>query len=579
MDDLKAPIPESVLPRPKPKRHNEWLIIGGVVAALIVIALIFGGGLFFSSTPDSAPDAAEIAAQTPKSTTPPDLMPQLEPVSESAPEEDPSPVIDDDGKTLWESPTSGKPLDLAYLAPGAQIIVALRPAELLKSAEGEKVRAALGPLGQSGIEYVEQTTGLPLAEMDRLVVGCQVTSESKWLTTLVVHAEKPVTREWFESKFTGATEKEHSGKNYWLINDRAYCMPGGNETNVLVVAPEESMHDIIDLAGQAPPLRRDIERLIDLTDADRQVTIIFAPNSLFSEGQSMFVGEVSRLRGPLFWFLGDELSGAALSMHWSDNFFLELVATPTLETLPQRAATIFSERVAQIPGKLEEYVVNLNTQPYGRLVVLRLPEMLRKLVTYTRSDFDKDHAILRCYLPAAAGHNLLLAAELTLAEPPGAATARAGESAYPGLSSSQSAAAPSTPTAPATAKDRLAIVTSLKFAKDTLEAALEQLSQDIGVPIVIRGTDLQADGITKNQSFGIDISDKPAEEILVEILRLANPDKTSTGPHDARQKLVYIIETKPDKSEQIAVTTRAKAKDRRDELPPAFQLVKPQKSK
>ena len=91
-------------------------------------------------------------------------------------------------------------------------------------------------------------------------------------------------------------------------------------------------------------------------------------------------------------------------------------------------------------------------------------------------------------------------------------------------------------------KDRLAKVTSLKFAKDTLEAALEQLSQDIGVPIVIRGPDLQADGITKNQSFGIDISDKPAEEILVEILRLANPDKTATGPHDARQKLVYIIE-------------------------------------
>lgn len=566
MDDLKAPIPESVLPRPKPKRHNEWLIIGGVVAALIVIALIFGGGLFFSSTPGSAPDAAEIAAQPPKSTTPPDLMPQLEPVSESAPEEDPSPVIDDDGKTLWESPTSGKPLDLAYLAPGAQIIVALRPAELLKSAEGEKVRAALGPLGQSGIEYVEQSTGIPLADMDRLVVGCQVTSESKWLTTLVVRASKPVTQEWLTASFSGAAEKEHFGKKYWLIGDRALYLPGDKDPNVLIVAPEESMHDIIDLAGQAPPLRRDIERLIDLTDADRQVTIIFAPNSLFSEGQSMFVGEASRLRAPLFWFLGDELSSAALSMHWSDNFFLELVATPTLETLPQRAAAIFSERVAQIPGKLEEYVVSLNAQPYGRLVVLRLPEMLRKLVTYTRSDFDKDHAVLRCYLPAAAGHNLLLAAELTLAEPPGTATARAGESAV--------TAVPSKPPAPANIKDQLSKVTSLKFAKDTLEAALEQLSQDIGVPIVIRGPDLQADGITKNQSFGIDIGDKPAEVILVEILRLANPDKTSTGPHDARQKLIYIIETKPDKSEQIAVTTRAKAKDRRDELPPAFQLEK-----
>ena len=65
------------------------------------------------------------------------------------------------------------------------------------------------------------------------------------------------------------------------------------------------------------PLRRDIERLLDHTDADRQVTIIVAPNSLFSEGQTLFAGELERLRGPLFWFLGDELSGGAGSR--SDN--------------------------------------------------------------------------------------------------------------------------------------------------------------------------------------------------------------------------------------------------------------------
>ena len=111
--------------------------------------------------------------------------------------------------------------------------------------------------------------------------------------------------------------------------------------------------------------------------------------------------------------------------------------------------------------------------------------------------------------------------------------------------------------------------------EDTLEAALDQLSQDIGAPIVIRGPDLQADGITKNQSFGIDIANKPAEEILVEILHLANPDKTSPGTHDPRQKLVYIIERKPDKTEQIVVTTRARAAERHDELPAAFRAKKP----
>jgi hypothetical protein len=101
------------------------------------------------------------------------------------------------------------------------------------------------------------------------------------------------------------------------------------------------------------------------------------------------------------------------------------------------------------------------------------------------------------------------------------------------------------------------------------------LSQDIGAPIIIRGPDLQADGITKNQSFGIDLSNKRAEELLVEILHLANPDKTSPGTHDARQKLVYIIEQTPDKTEQIVITTRAKAKARHNELPEAFRVSKP----
>jgi hypothetical protein len=108
-----------------------------------------------------------------------------------------------------------------------------------------------------------------------------------------------------------------------------------------------------------------------------------------------------------------------------------------------------------------------------------------------------------------------------------------------------------------------------------LEAALEQLSKDVGVEIVIRGPDLQADGITKNQQFDIAIENKTAKDILVEILRLANPDKTATSPSDERQKLVYVIERGADGKEQIVVTTRAAAAGRGDELPAVFRMEKP----
>ena len=574
MNDLRSKSVNSQPAAPATPRKPTFLIILAVVAVCFALALLIAArDIIFGTTPQAPPPSstAVVPAAVPDepakaaSSSP-------EPAAATGTEVTSEPgdsVIDDDGKSLWTSPTEGKPLDLAYLPPGSQIIVALRPAALLKHPEGEKVVAALGPIGHSAVEQIERLAGLSLHEIDRLVIGCQPSSDG-WQTTLVVYTSQPIDRGSLKAKFSSAAEKEYAGQKYTVANSLAYYQPAGKETHPLVVAPESSIGDIIDLAGQTPPLRRDIERLIEHTDSERHVTAIFAPNALFSDGSQLFSGGLARLRGPLFWFLGDELSGAALSLHWTnDDFFTELVATPTLETPPEKAAKIFAERVSQIPVSVESYVVTLNPQPYGKLLVARLPEMLRKLATYTRSTADRDFFILRAYLPTVAGHNLLLASELTLAEPPGSATVAA--SAMP-----SGVAAKTSPNSPAnTAAEKLAKITSLKFARDTLESALDQLSQDIGAPIEIRGPDLQADGITKNQSFGIDVSNKPAAEILVEILRLANPDKSSPGPNDARQKLVYVVESSGDKTETIVVTTRARAAARKEELPAAFRSEKP----
>jgi hypothetical protein len=548
--------------------RKPMLILGGVVACISIVLVAAAWALLGGTTdpPQSAQSLpvhsqlqpAKLTAVAEKKSSPQAKKPATNAVA---------PKVAANITPLWDSPTDGRPLSLGYLSPGAQIIAVLRPAALLEHPEAAKIRAALGPAGQRGVEFVEQATIARLASMDQLIIGGQVTSAGKWLLTYVVHTKQAISREALAARLTGATEKTESGQTYSLANDRAYYLPSAGNGKVLVVAPTDSIADIIDLAGNPPPLRRDIERLLDHTDADRQVTIIVAPNSLFSEGQSLFAGELERLRGPLFWFLGDELSGAALSLNWGDDFFLELIATPKLETTPEKAAKIFAKRCSEIPDKLQQYTSSLKAQPYGREIVSRFPTMVRKLSAYTRSGFEPDHAVLRCYLPIIAGHNLLMAAELTLAEPPGGATQVAAGDPTPG--------APTAPTNPVSLHGRMSKVTSLRFAKDTLEAALEQLSQDIGVPIVIRGPDLQADGITKNQSFGIDISNKPAEEILVQILRLANPDKEATGPGDVRQKLVYMIEQKPDKTEQIVVTTRTRAKERHNELPAAFRAAKP----
>lgn len=108
----------------------------------------------------------------------------------------------------------------------------------------------------------------------------------------------------------------------------------------------------------------------------------------------------------------------------------------------------------------------------------------------------------------------------------------------------------------ASIQQRLQEKKSLSFPRNTLERAINLLAEEVGVPMVIVIDDLQREGITKNQSFRLDEEDKPGEEILRAILLTGSPDG----------KLVYVVR-ETDEGPSIAITTRAAAAERKEELP------------
>ena len=529
---------------------------------LIVLATLAITGCGTADTPAEAPPAEPPARAASQPSAAESHSHQEPPAAELPRAAAPSPIaesnlVDDDGKTLWESPTHGRPLSVAYLPPGCQLILEMRPAELLERPEGEKMVAALGPTGERAVRFVEQAAGIPLRDVERLLVGWQTTRDGAWDTTLVVSAKPPAMTKAIDALRASAAPQERDSENYLIADDCAYWQPKSSGGRVLVIASKTAMADIMDLSGSPPPLRRDIERLLSYTDSARQATLLVAPSYLFGEGTGLFAGEAAQLRDPLFWFLGDDLSAAALSVDVGESCFVELVAVPTLDVPTNKVANQLAQRLTKSPDRLASYIASLGPSDYGRTVVARLPEMVRTLANYTRHQADRDHVVLRCYLPAAAGQNLLMGAELTIAETSGGGNARSSVADESGSRMS--------------VRERLQRHTSLRFSKDTLEAALQMLAADVGVEIVIRGADLQLDGITKNQSFGIDLADKPAEEILTQILRLANPDKSASGLADPKQKLVYIVEPKlPGGPEVVFVTTRAAAKKQGETLPAVF---------
>jgi hypothetical protein len=500
------------------KRCSELLIVGGVLVVLAGALSYAARDLWMAPAGKSVPIAKPQAVPAPT----------FAKVSEAASE-----LIDDDGQTLWASPTHGPPLELAYLPPGLEIILALRPAELLEHPEGVKVVAALGPWFVTAMHSIEATSGTKSSNFDRLVIGVQSIRDDADASSKVLTTKTPI-------ETTLETLHPAAGKGHiTLLGSTSYLMEGRF------------------LKATSPPLSRDLERIVRYTDADRTATFIARPSSLFVDGSNLFAGELAPLRLELEQVLDEDVAAISVSLNWGADFYIEIIAIPTLDSSPQALSEKLAAWVAGLPNSVEGSILALNLSPHSRRVVARLPEMVRNLARYTRHGYDHDAAILRCYLPVAAGHNLIMGAELALAEKQATAGKHAGVRPLAEVSS------------PMSIEERLQKRTSLRFAREELEAALEMLAGDLGVKIVIRGPDLQLDGITRNQLFAIDMADRSGEEILVEILRRANPDKLATGPADPRQKLVYVVGPAA-----IFITTRAQVAERGETLPAVFRAAR-----
>lgn len=524
----------------KNRKKTQLLITSGVMAALVAAVLVVVLSLPADDPPAAKADPSAADKQAPANDPKGEITPS-DP-AENAPA-GPT-LVDDNGRTLWASPTTGEAMPLGWLPPGVQMVISVRLSDALQTTDGRIVAEQYAELLKPLADDLRRVS-VRLKEIDRLTVGLRPgTSYGQIEATYVVQtdgAEVP----------TGKPVIMGGGKlgNLAKLSDGAYLIAG-----------RAALDEIVELEGDAPPLRREMEELAEASDGTRHVTLLLAPSFLFADGKSLFAGEMAALEEPLFMELPKYLRGLLVSIHWEpDRFYWEVRAASAAEMTATKLSATFDQRLGNWPNELQMAILDLNPAPHGRRVVANLPAMSRLASEYARRGVIGRHAVLNGYLPPAAGHNLLLAADLMLAQQSAGVTGSgAGGSAVAGSPK------------PQTAEERLAGSVTVTFDRDTLEMALRYLSDEIDVPIVILGSDLQLEGITKNQSFGLDQRNKPGESVLLEILTRANPDKTATGPADPKQKLVYVL--KPDDSGKptIYVTTRASATKRGDALPAAF---------
>ncbi|MEM6331377.1 MAG: hypothetical protein AAF790_14180 [Planctomycetota bacterium] len=458
-------------------------------------------------------------------------------------------LVEDDGRTLWQPPTEGEPLSLAGLPPGVRLVASIRPRAMQATADGRITHNRIAAVYQGMLQQIAAAAGVDPAEAERVTLAVRPgTRPGEMDVTCVADFAAAPPSESPEGE--RAPPQTLATRGGWAVVRVA--------PNRVAAARPETAREITASGGLAPPLTREMEQLVEASDSSRHASLLVAPSSLLTGGKSILSGGVAALRGPLLDQLPEDVRGLLLGVHFTDaGFYWEARAASTVETTATQLGAMLDGRMASWPSALQLSVLDLNPDPHGRRIVANLPAMVRLMAEYTRWGVEGRQAVLNGYLPPAAGHNLLMAADLMLAQQ----SAGAGGTA----------ALAATPAPPTSAADRLKQTATVSFPRDTLETALRLLAEEIGVPVVIRGGDLQLEGITKNQSFGMNAQRQPAEAVLVEILRLANPDKTAAGPADPKQKLVYVVRADATGKETIYVTTRAAAAKRGEVLPSVFQ--------
>jgi len=470
-------------------------------------------------------------------------------------------LVDDDGQTLWVSPTAGGPLELNYVPFGAQVVIVTRPADILRGTEGQMAFEGLGPFAATVRAYLESTAGVPLEEIEQLIVSVKDQNEQPTIS-LVVRTTNDHDDARLLAAWGNPSPVEHEGKTFYTRGSQAYVIA---DKRRFAVASSEDVREMLASDGAPPNLLREIETLAAAGDDRRHVSILFNPSYLRNRGHLVFPGYSRALGTAVDRFLGaqGEVRAGMLSLQFDpDTFFGEIRLCGDPARKSDEFAKDFFARWQKVPLVVRNLFKSMKVSDYSNNLLYDYPRMIEEVVKATRWASEGEQAVMRFYVRPRAGQHLVMGTELALLENSGVATGGPATTAV-------------TTTAPKTVQEKLRKTITLEFPQLSLEKALEEFGREVGLAVAIVGVDFQLEGITRNQQIrSFSAKDQPADAVLRQILLKANPDPETTGPDDPRMKLVYVVRPGNGGGEMIYIATREGAAKRSEKIPPEFEVKK-----
>lgn len=491
-------------------------------------------------------------------------------------------TITDDDNLPWAAPTTGKAISFEYVPQSTGIYLIVRPADLSRSTEGAKVLKCLGPNFAAARKQWENSIGFGFEQIEQVVVGVHGDPGQAPRFSYRVRLINPVVESDLLSRWSSpqSVPVSETNTNYYKSGGGlAFFIPPydvdfgirqflvGAEPEVTRVAKGEHL----------PLLLREPRHLLEQwSDVQNQVTLLFRPASLLDEtGQRLFSGPWAKLKDPIDWFLPrDHVQAGLLSAHFGDSYFymeMRMKSNPSKDGY--ELARDVQNRLSEIPDRVFNYITTLGSNPYWEKLRFKFPGMIEELHRESRIGTEKDSggvatAVINCYLPSFAAHNLVKGAELAIASQPGATVIAAG---------------PPKKTIPKNIDELVQMkLDVIDIPQQDLVLAVRDIKNAIAdeygtlpfpFDIKLMGNHLMMNGITQNQKV-TDFKRENATyaEILTGICMKANPITTVKEPSELDQKLIWVIAPpSPGADRIILITTRDAAAANNYPLPKPFQ--------
>lgn len=494
---------------------------------------------------------------------------------------------EDDGKSPWTPPTIGSPYSTDMLPMGIETLVFLSGAaieqkkpvdQLLQWWQSVQGNASSIPefewVNREGLDSVA-IAWYPGAEISTFQRVVRFTyADSKPLSERIVASEAMEPKK--------VTSENGPAQTFWIVPiDGQQVAIAGDELRSdanasvkrITVGPVGLIEQLAKNQGKSGPLRRQMEVLLQATDSRADVTVLAAPSFLYGDGKLLMGEHSGRVLSLLRSFVDDNVQALMIRTHLEPAWYVEVRTLGNDLQSAFRDAAEAKKRLEGLPDEMESRFTAKPADPYWRALANRYPQMLRKLVSYTRAASEDGQVVINAYLPSEAVLNMTISSWMAL-------------QADSGTTTSKVAVAKPTPTTSKTPDELLEAKINIKLEQESLEAVLQAISNEVrdshtggveALPMAINGGAFQKEGITRNQQIrGFDFKETPLRQVLTALARRANPVTTVKAPNEKDQKVVWVLIDDPatPSKKKLEMTTRVWADSNQANLPTEFVIPK-----